>query len=390
MSKLPLAIYIHWPFCVSKCPYCDFNSHVREKIEINQWENALLKDLKSFQHDTKDFEVSSIFFGGGTPSLMPPSIVESLLVEISDFYTLSPSIEITLEANPNSVEVENFQALSEAGINRLSLGIQSLNAQNLAFLGRTHSLNDAIKAIEISDKFFKKRSFDLIYTLPNQPLNDWKKELEYALTLAGDHLSLYQLTIEQGTPFYLAKHRGDFTMASDELSDQFFEWTHKHMQTQGYPAYEVSNFARPGQECRHNKHYWYYDDYIGIGPGAHSRLTIDGKKHALRRHRSPEEWLTTVDNNPSGVHKDMIISGETLVEEYLMMRMRLVEGFTVAEFKEKTGQNLFECIPQKYFEALKTEGLLTRDDTITPTFNGLKKLNSVLAFLLKKQNTPSV
>jgi len=387
MSQKPLAIYIHWPFCLSKCPYCDFNSHVRDKIDENIWKDALIKDLKSFQKYTENFEVSSIFFGGGTPSLMPPHIVSALLIEISDFYNISPSVEITLEANPNSVEVENFQYLAQAGINRLSLGVQSLNEKNLAFLGRTHSLKDALKAIEISDIFFKKRSFDLMYTLPNQSLENWQNELENALKISGGHLSLYQLTIEQGTPFYLASHRGDFVMPSEKSSDQFFQWTHTHMKTSGYPAYEVSNFAKPGQECRHNKHYWYYDDYIGIGPGAHSRLTIQGKKHALRRHRFPEQWLKMMENYTGGLYKDDLIEGHRLVEEYLMMRMRLVEGFSLEDFRDKTGQDLFECIPRKHFDALQKEGLLTVDSKITPTFDGLKKLNSLLAFLLKKQET---
>jgi putative oxygen-independent coproporphyrinogen III oxidase len=383
--KKPLALYIHWPFCLSKCPYCDFNSHVRESIDIDLWKKALLADLQSFAAHTENFKVSSIFFGGGTPSLMPPPLVESLLKAIAAQYTLSSHVEITLEANPTSVEIDNFQALSSAGINRLSLGVQSLNAKDLKFLGRTHSLEDALRAIHISDQFFKRRSFDLIYTLPGQSIDMWQTELEKALGLAGDHLSLYQLTIEQGTPFYLAHHRGDFQMASEDISDTFFEWTHGFMKDRGYPAYEVSNFAKPGQECQHNKHYWFYDDYIGIGPGAHSRLTIDGKKHALRRHRSPEEWLKIVEDRGNGMHKDVIIEGHTLVEEYLMMRMRLVEGFSLEAFLEKTGQNLFDCIPEQRFRALETEGLLTINNTITPTFNGLKKLNAVLGFLLKEK-----
>lgn len=304
MSLKPLAIYIHWPFCVSKCPYCDFNSHVREEIDQDLWKQSLLQDLKSFYPTTQGFEVTSIFFGGGTPSLMPPQIVETLLLEISKHYPLSSDLEITLEANPNSVEVANFQNLALAGVNRLSLGVQSLKAKNLKFLGRSHSQEEALQAIDISDKFFKRRSFDLIYTLPNQSIEDWEEELEHALKLAGEHLSLYQLTIEQGTPFFIAAHRGDFVMPPPEVSDHFFEWTHAHMKEAGYPAYEVSNFAKPGKACRHNKHYWYYRDYIGIGPGAHSRLTIEGKKYAIRRHRSPEKWLEMVAENQGNHEKN--------------------------------------------------------------------------------------
>lgn len=382
MIQKPLALYIHWPFCLSKCPYCDFNSHVRESIDVEQWKKNLLQDLKSFQESTKGFEVSSIFFGGGTPSLMPPSIVEALLKEISDTYPIAPQVEITLEANPNSVETKNFETLSKIGINRLSLGIQSLVEENLRFLGRSHSRQEALKAIEISDRFFKNRSFDLIYTLPHQSLTAWQEELESSLLLAGPHLSLYQLTIEEGTPFYLAASRKDFLMPSNEKSAHFFEWTHTFMKESGYPAYEVSNFARLGKECRHNKHYWLYDDYIGIGPGAHSRLTIEGKKYAIRRHRSPEKWMEMVEKNQSGLHEQIFIEGSTLIEEYLMMRLRLLEGFSLEEFWEKTGYNLFDVIPEKIFQKLEQEGLLRIIPEIELTFEGLKKLNSILTFLL--------
>lgn len=382
MRKKPLALYIHWPFCLSKCPYCDFNSHVREGIDEEKWKASLLKDLKSFYPVTQAFEISSIFFGGGTPSLMPPSIVETLLLEISNFYTLSPSLEVTLEANPTSVERKNFEALSVAGVNRLSLGIQSLQDKHLKFLGRTHSATDAMQAIDISDKFFKRRSFDLIYTLPNQSLESWKGELKEALSRANGHLSLYQLTIEQGTPFYLAAHRGDFSLPEEAASDAFFQWTHDFMKAQGYPAYEVSNFAQKGQECRHNKHYWQYDDYIGIGPGAHSRLTIDGEKYALRRHRSPEKWLEDVEKGDA-THEKKRIQGKDLVEEYLMMALRLVDGFSLKDFKEKTGKDFLKSVPQERIEALQSEGLLTIKENVSLTFEGLKRLNALLAFLLK-------
>lgn len=387
MNQTSLAIYIHWPFCLSKCPYCDFNSHVRESIDVERWKKGLLQDLESFQDHTQNFKVSSIFFGGGTPSLMPLNIVDALLQKISDIYTLSSNIEITLEANPNSVEIKNFEGLSKIGINRLSLGIQSLNSDSLKFLGRTHSRADALKAIEISDIFFKNRSFDLIYTLPNQSLDAWQEELKMALTLAGPHLSLYQLTIEEGTPFNLALHRNDFSMLSDEESANLFEWTHAFMKDAGYPAYEVSNFAQPGKECRHNKHYWLYDDYIGIGPGAHSRLTIDNKKYAIRRHRSPEKWMEMVENN-HGTHEKTLIEKGLLIEEYLMMRLRLFESLSLEEFKEKTRANLFDVIPEKAFLALAQEGLLKMNPKIHLTFEGVKKLNSILTFLLENRILP--
>jgi putative oxygen-independent coproporphyrinogen III oxidase len=382
MQKKPLAIYIHWPFCLSKCPYCDFNSHVRDSIDIEKWTENLLQDLRSFQESTKEFEVSSIFFGGGTPSLMPPSIVDALLNEISNIYSVASQVEITLEANPNSVEVEKFQVLSSVGINRLSLGIQSLVSENLKFLGRSHSKEEALKAIEISDIFFKNRSFDLIYTLPHQSLTDWQEELTLALKMAGPHLSLYQLTIEEGTPFYLAAHRKDFNMPSCDESSIFFEWTHGFMKDSGYPAYEVSNFARTGKECQHNKHYWLYDDYIGIGPGAHSRLTIDEEKYAIRRHRSPEKWMEMVEKNQSGLHEKKLVEGGVLIEEYLMMRLRLLKHLSFEEFELKTGKNLFNVIPEKIFHLLQKEELLEMDKGVYLTFEGLKKLNSILTFLL--------
>jgi oxygen-independent coproporphyrinogen-3 oxidase len=304
--------------------------------------------------------------------------VEALLIEISDFYQTADDLEITLEANPNSVEVEKFSALQRAGVNRLSLGVQSLNPKDLSFLGRTHSMGDALKAIEISDKIFKRRSFDLIYTLPHQSLREWQQELQQALTLAGDHLSLYQLTIEQGTPFYLASHRGDFKVPEEEKSDAFFQWTHDFMEAQGYPAYEVSNFAKPGEECRHNLHYWHYDNYIGIGPGAHSRLTIGGEKYALRRHRSPEKWLETTTT-----HEKRVIKGTDLVEEFLMMGLRLKSGFSRNVFQSKVGLALEEAVAPEKLKALQEEGLIHLGDQISLTFKGLKKLNSILLFLTK-------
>lgn len=382
MLKKPLAIYVHWPFCVSKCPYCDFNSHVREKIDTDAWKKALLQDLLSFKFLSPAFEVTSIFFGGGTPSLMPEGIIESILSTIANFYEVSSTVEITLEANPNSTEAKKFQSIAAMGVNRLSLGIQSLVEENLKFLGRSHSIDDAMRAIALSEKFFKNRSFDLIYTLPHQSLASWQDELKHALTLAGPHLSLYQLTIEEGTPFYLAAHRKDFIMPSEEQSALFFEWTHNYMGKHGYPAYEVSNFAVPGRECHHNKHYWYYEDYIGIGPGAHGRVTLEGKKYAIRRHRFPEKWLETIQMQGDGLHEKWEVKEATLVKEYLLMRLRLLEGFSLKEFKEKTGVNFFEHIPQERVNALQQAGLLHKGEAIKPTFEGIKRLNSVLRFLL--------
>ena len=380
MPKKPLSIYIHWPFCVSKCPYCDFNSHVRPSIDEERWERFLVKDLKSFYEDTKDFEVVSIFFGGGTPSLMPSRIVKRLIQEIKDSYETSSDMEITLEANPNSVEVKNFEALSRAGVNRVSLGVQSFNDKDLKFLGRVHSRDEALQAIQFAKENFSRYSFDLIYTLPDQCLEDWQKELESALSLAGGHLSLYQLTIEEGTPFYLAAHRGDFSMPAEEQSEAFLSETYNIMSSHGYEAYEVSNFAQPGQECRHNQQYWFYDDYIGIGPGAHSRLAIGGIKHALRRHRSPEKWMEMVEGG-EGTHERFFVEGKLLLEEYLMMRLRIQKPLEQDEFLEKTGLEMFSAISQEKVKGLQKEGLLISDKNLSLSPKGRKLLNGVLRFL---------
>ena len=246
-------IYIHWPFCASKCPYCDFNSHVRDTIDVDQWQKALLQDLAACHQDTSFKKVTSIFFGGGTPSTMPPQIVSALIQKIHDLWTVDVTIEITLEANPTSIEQSKFKDLSQAGINRVSLGIQSLDDQALKFLGRTHNAQEAFKAIEVAQNTFPKHNFDFIYTLPGQSLSSWKRQLKEAIQLGSSHLSLYQLTIEEGTPFYLRHAKGDFTMPTEDESASFFETTRTHMHESGFFAYEVSNFARsPETQCQHN------------------------------------------------------------------------------------------------------------------------------------------
>ena len=290
----PLSLYIHWPFCLSKCPYCDFNSHVRQTFDEEAWQEGLLHELERYADHIKTWEqpytLQSIFFGGGTPSLMQPQTVERLIDKALQLWGRDPSLEITLEANPNSVEVQRFQALRQAGINRLSLGIQAFNDTALKQLGRQHSTQEALKALEIACDIFSRVSFDLIYARPGQTLQDWQEELIKALSFGTEHLSLYQLTIEPGTAFASLYNRGELILPDEERSADLFEMTQAVMNNSQRPAYEISNHAKKGAECRHNLTYWTYQDYIGIGPGAHGRLTCGPlKKQATRQKKTPKD-----------------------------------------------------------------------------------------------------
>lgn len=378
-------IYIHWPFCASKCPYCDFNSHVRNAIDIEQWQRALLQDLASCHRDTSSRKVTSVFFGGGTPSTMPPQTVSALIQKIHDLWTVDAAVEITLEANPTSIEQSKFKDLSQAGINRVSLGIQSLDDHALKFLGRTHNVQDAFKAIEVAQKTFPKHNFDFIYTLPGQSLSSWKQQLAEAIRLGSSHLSLYQLTVEEGTPFYLRHAKGDFTMPSEDESALFFETTRANMDESGFSAYEVSNFARSTEtQCKHNLTYWQAEDYIGIGPGAHGRFTKNGKRHFTRRHRWPEKWMETVFKKETGTHQSYDLSDKDKIEECLMMGLRLSRGINHDRFQEKTGFSFNKLFDKDTLNHLKNEGLLTVSaDTLKLSSRGIQMLDSVLSFLFK-------
>src|SRR5271163_306779 len=291
-----LAIYIHWPFCRSKCPYCDFNSHVRDGIDAARWTRALLADLDHQAALLPGRTIGSVFFGGGTPSLMPPETVASLLERVRRHWAVTADAEITLEANPNSAEAARFRAFAAAGVNRLSLGVQALDPAALRRLGRAHDRGEAIAAIEHARDSFARFSFDLIYARPGQSPAAWRHELDEALRLGGDHLSLYQLTIEPGTAFATLQRRGAIVLPEEEITASLFEATQDRLAACGLPAYEISNHARPGAECRHNLAYWCYQDYVGIGPGAHGRLTIGDVKRATRQARLPEKWLATVES----------------------------------------------------------------------------------------------
>lgn len=376
-------IYVHWPFCASKCPYCDFNSHVADSIDHESWRAAYKSEISYFANLTQGRTVTSVFFGGGTPSLMEPATAALVIDEIQRHWRISNDCEITLEANPTSVEIDKFRSFREAGINRVSIGVQSLIERDLDFLGRKHDAAGARRAIESAAQVFDRYSFDLIYARPQQTAADWERELREALTLAGDHLSLYQLTIEKGTPFYMMHERGEFAIPDEELAGDLYEVTQAVLEGAGMPAYEVSNHAKTGAESRHNQTYWRYTDYVGIGPGAHGRLTVDGVKQATRGHRAPDIWLENVAVNGHGAHDFESLSRRDRFTECLMMGLRLKEGIPVSRLEHEGGEMFTHLIDPKKIEALRGEGLLECDGiTLKVTQNGLQRLNGVLAYLL--------
>jgi putative oxygen-independent coproporphyrinogen III oxidase len=378
----PLAIYIHWPFCRSKCPYCDFNSHVRESVDAARWTRALLADLDHQAELTPGREVGSVFFGGGTPSLMPPETAAALLDGVRSHWTVMPEVEVTLEANPNSAEADRFHAFAVAGVNRLSLGVQALDPVALRLLGRAHDRGEAIAAIERARNTFARFSFDLIYARPGQSVADWRSELDEALALAGEHLSLYQLTIEPGTAFATLARRSEIVLPEEETAVALFELTQDRLFAHGLPAYEISNHARPGAKCRHNLTYWRYQDYVGIGPGAHGRLTRSGTKHATRQHRLPERWLAAVEAAGTGLEEVATIDRETAVEEMLMMGLRLVEGVPRRRLEQMAGQAA-EALFGRNLAPLVDGGFLSLDaERLTASSAGRQRLNAVLAALL--------
>jgi oxygen-independent coproporphyrinogen-3 oxidase len=377
----PLAVYIHWPFCRSKCPYCDFNSHVRDSIDAGRWTRALLADLDRQAELAPEREAVSIFFGGGTPSLMPPESVAALIERVRTYWPTAPDLEITLEANPNSAEAERFQGFAAVGVNRLSLGVQALDPAALQFLGRRHDKGEALAAIALAREHFARYSFDLIYARPGQSAAAWDEELAEALNLAGDHLSLYQLTIEQGTAFGTRAARGEVLVLDEESAATLYETTQQRLAAAGLPAYEISNHARPGGECRHNLAYWRYEDYLGIGPGAHGRVSRLGGKIATQQRRAPEAWLDAVDAG-GGFEAFSEIPPQTALEEMLMMGLRLAEGVPLARIEtlaEQDIESLFGAALPRLIEG----GFLALDrERLAATGAGRQRLNAVLSALL--------
>lgn len=383
MPFAPLAIYMHWPFCQSKCPYCDFNSHVANSVDHDAWRIAYANELSYYANLLPDREVTSIFFGGGTPSLMEPQTVETVLNAITKHWHISSDVEITLEANPGSVEAQKFVEFRKAGVNRLSLGVQSLRDDALQFLGRKHDVTQAKRALALASKHFPRYSFDLIYARHNQTLQDWEAELCEALTLANNHLSLYQLTIEPNTQFYTLANRGEKLTAPDAQAANMFELTQQILSGAGMPAYEISNHAKLGFESRHNLAYWRYNDYIGIGPGAHGRYQLNGQRFATEDHKAPDVWLKHVMEKKNGLRVQDVIDGATAKREALMMNLRLTEGIDLKKWQEKFGMALSDLLPADKIALLRKENYLTQNDAILQaTAAGLQRLNSVLGYLL--------
>lgn len=385
-AQRTLAVYIHWPYCQSKCPYCDFNSHPVRGAEVedqSRWAQAYAREIKHYAELLPGRRVTSVFFGGGTPSLMEPQTVAAVLGAIQRGWALAGDAEITLEANPGSVEARKFAGFRAAGVNRLSLGVQSLRDEALAFLGRKHNAAEARRAIAIAAENFPRFSFDLIYARQGQTLTAWEEELREALQLAGEHLSLYQLTIEPGTQFHTRAGRGEELTASEEPAVAMYERTQEILRDAGLPAYEVSNHAKPGAESRHNLAYWRYEDYIGVGPGAHGRYRPDNRTIAAENHRAPEVWLDEVGKHGHGHRTGDALAAADTWREALMMGMRLAEGINRAAWEEKFGSKLDALVPPARAEKLVSEGYLSGGEkTLQATAAGLQRLNAVLDYLL--------
>lgn len=373
------AVYVHWPFCQSKCPYCDFNSHVVANIDQAEWAAALARELEHMRALTGPRHVRSVFFGGGTPSLMLPATVDSVLAKIAGLWTMEEGAEITLEANPTSVEAERFKGYRVAGVNRLSLGVQSLDDAQLKFLGRLHSADEALRAIALARETFPRLSFDLIYARPGQTKEAWERELRAALAHAADHLSLYQLTIEPDTAFARLYEKGAFVLPGDDEAAALYALTGEICAETGLSAYEVSNYAKPGAESRHNLVYWRYGDYAGIGPGAHGRITSDGKRIATRARKMPGDWLAEVKRAGQGLEALEDISASEQGDEMMLMGLRLSEGVSLARHARIAGRP----IEEDRIAALVSDGLLISDGgIIRATGEGRMVLDAVLARLL--------
>lgn len=371
----PLTLYIHWPFCVSKCPYCDFNSHVRDSVDEDAWQRALLTDMAHEAAVTPGRPLSSIFFGGGTPSLMPPRTAAALIAAAERHWGFTPDIEITLEANPSSVEAARFADLASAGVNRVSLGLQALDNRALRFLGRAHDVDEALAALNTAQSSFTRTTFDLIYARPGQSEADWEAELARALGFGTGHLSLYQLTIEPGTRFETMVRRNEFIPADPDHAATLFEITQYMTNAAGIPAYEISNHARPGQESRHNLTYWRYGDYVGIGPGAHGRRDAT----ATLRHRKPENWIEAVARNGHGLKSEDVLPPSDQAAEALLMGLRLGEGVDLEKIGLSTGISKAGLVDAQAVARLGALGLLHTDGVrlrVTPA--GMLLLDAIL------------
>jgi putative oxygen-independent coproporphyrinogen III oxidase len=388
-SEGGFGVYLHWPFCASKCPYCDFNSHVRAGgIEEARFVAAYTRELRHWAQRTPGRSVASIFFGGGTPSLLSPAAVGALLDEIGRLWSVDRTVEVTLEANPSSVETGRFAGYKAAGVNRASLGVQSLDDAQLRALGRLHTAAEAVAAIDVSRRTFQRFSFDLIYARPGQTCAAWAEELAQALSLAGPHLSLYQLTIEAGTPFAALNAAGKLMVPDAEMAAQFYELTAAATTAAGLPAYEISNHARPGEECRHNLIYWRYGEYAGVGAGAHGRLLARDGRRATSTERQPERWLAAVEANGHGLIEDVPLTAAEQADEALLMGLRLSEGIDLARLQRQTGLGP----SRQAIERLSTRGLIERTGRsgIRATRAGRLLVNAIVVELARTLQPASV
>jgi oxygen-independent coproporphyrinogen-3 oxidase len=373
-------VYLHWPFCLSKCPYCDFNSHVRQAlVDEDRFARAFLREIETTAARAPKRRVTSIFLGGGTPSLMRPQTVATILEGVAKHWSLDAGVEITLEANPTSVEAGRFAGYRSAGVNRVSLGVQALDDGSLKALGRLHSAHEALDAVAIARRHFERFSFDLIYARPGQTPAMWQAELTKAIEHAAEHLSLYQLTIEPETPYFGLQAQGKLQIPDELTARALYDVTQQVCAKHDLPAYEISNHARPGAECRHNLVYWRGEEYAGIGPGAHGRLDIDGVRHAIATEKRPESWLTRVEAQGHGVITDDCLSREERADEFLLMGLRLAEGIDPGRYAALSGREL----DPRRIALLQEEGALAVDDDgrLRVTLAGFPLLDAVVADL---------
>ncbi|WP_292898736.1 MULTISPECIES: radical SAM family heme chaperone HemW [unclassified Nitratireductor] len=375
-------VYLHWPFCAAKCPYCDFNSHVRHQpVDQERFAAAFRRELATMRARTGPRTVTSIFLGGGTPSLMEPETVGALLDAVAVNWSVADGIEVTLEANPSSVEADRFRGYRAAGVNRVSLGVQALNDPDLRFLGRLHNVDEALKAIGLAREIFPRLSFDLIYARPHQSEEAWASELEQAIGHAADHLSLYQLTIEEGTRFQLLHEAGKLAMPDGDHAARLYEITQEVTTAHGLPAYEISNHARPGAESRHNLVYWRYGEYVGAGPGAHGRFIEDGRRHVTFTEKMPETWLERVETQNHGVIGGEVLTRDEEADEFLLMGLRLVEGIDLPRYEALSGKALSNA----RIAVLQEEGLVepVGNTRLRATPKGMIVLDAVVADLAR-------
>jgi len=373
-------VYVHWPFCLSKCPYCDFNSHVRHTpIDEARYVRAFAREIEAMAMRAPGRNVTSIFFGGGTPSLMQPQTIGGILDAIGRNWTVAPDVEVTLEANPTSVDATRFHGYRAAGVNRVSLGVQALDDASLKMLGRLHTAREALDAVAIARAAFERYSFDLIYARPDQTPREWTDELTFAISEAAEHLSLYQLTIEEGTPFFGLYAAGKLKTPDEAAARILYDVAQDVCAKHGLPAYEISNHARPGSECRHNLVYWRGQEYAGIGPGAHARLDIGGMRHAIATEKRPEAWLMRVESNGHGIVTDDCLNREEQADEFLLMGLRLAEGIDPHRYAALSGR---ELDPGRIL-LLREEGAITVDTNgrLRVTQAGFPLLDAVVADL---------